>query len=364
MSDFFDTIVARSSGAERFIAPRRPALFEPDERPVPAAFDSESALGLDPSHDSAPTLPGGHPQPDAREGSTDHPERTPAPGTGLKPERTAERAHAVGPQLDPGGLEMWQEDSRISRIEASLQVDHPPPSAARAAPKGRAPRPSLTAVSPPEAEVAPHQQALDADGPDVRNAPESRRGGSNVIRPDRTSQADPSLSSGPANHADTPVPSAREISQSTAPRASQGSLWDASRSRKVASRRQASPEQHFSQPRQTGTDSIARETKADGPDNRDKRPATTLDAAELPKPLRFGRTEPVTRLAQIRPALAPEAETHAASRIDAAAPAIHVTIGRVEVRAPAPPPREPRRATPNPAVLPLNEYLRRRSGGT
>ena len=42
---------------------------------------------------------------------------------------------------------------------------------------------------------------------------------------------------------------------------------------------------------------------------------------------------------------------------------VHVTIGRIEIRAAARPTREPRRPAANPAILPLNEYLRRHKGG-
>ncbi|HMR12467.1 MAG TPA: hypothetical protein PKE42_01915 [Arachnia sp.] len=42
---------------------------------------------------------------------------------------------------------------------------------------------------------------------------------------------------------------------------------------------------------------------------------------------------------------------------------IHVTIGRVEVRAASQPPQEARRRPSGPNVLPLDEYLRRRRGG-
>jgi hypothetical protein len=48
---------------------------------------------------------------------------------------------------------------------------------------------------------------------------------------------------------------------------------------------------------------------------------------------------------------------------DSSPPTIQVTIGRVEVRASAAPPREERRAKADSAVLPLNEYLRRRKEG-
>lgn len=48
---------------------------------------------------------------------------------------------------------------------------------------------------------------------------------------------------------------------------------------------------------------------------------------------------------------------------DAGPTTVHVTIGRVEVRAPAPAPRAPRPSRPTPAVMSLEQYLSRRAGG-
>jgi hypothetical protein len=42
---------------------------------------------------------------------------------------------------------------------------------------------------------------------------------------------------------------------------------------------------------------------------------------------------------------------------------IHVTIGRIEVRATSAQPSAPKRSAPAPAAMSLDEYLRRRSGG-
>jgi hypothetical protein len=56
-----------------------------------------------------------------------------------------------------------------------------------------------------------------------------------------------------------------------------------------------------------------------------------------------------------------EARMRAAGRAEATVPTIEVTIGRIEVRGPAP--AEPHRATAKPSAgLSLEEYLRRRSG--
>lgn len=52
------------------------------------------------------------------------------------------------------------------------------------------------------------------------------------------------------------------------------------------------------------------------------------------------------------------------SQPNAVAPAIHVTIGRVEVRAVQAPPAAPRAARPAAPRLSLEEYLQPRSGGT
>jgi hypothetical protein len=75
---------------------------------------------------------------------------------------------------------------------------------------------------------------------------------------------------------------------------------------------------------------------------------------EVPRSERFA--------ASIRP-LTPAAPEFSPSLPPAVAPTIHVTIGRVEVRATPPPPAASRAQTKGPSVMSLEEYLGRRAAG-
>ena len=72
------------------------------------------------------------------------------------------------------------------------------------------------------------------------------------------------------------------------------------------------------------------------------------------------RLSPVLRVSEVQPPIAPDD-----ARLDEEAPTIRVTIGRVDVRAVAAPAKEARRAPepPRPALT-LEDYLRRRGGGS
>lgn len=107
-------------------------------------------------------------------------------------------------------------------------------------------------------------------------------------------------------------------------------------------------------------------TRADTrPETRPRREAVETHRTELvPARQRRSETPPVLMPAS-RPVQAPaSSRVQAAREIEPAPPAIHVTIGRIEVRATAPavaPTPGARRAAP---TLSLEDYLRSRGGGT
>jgi hypothetical protein len=98
------------------------------------------------------------------------------------------------------------------------------------------------------------------------------------------------------------------------------------------------------------------------------RPTTGLAEAAIPRaasaPVWTLAGEHAAVLPQVQPYLAPEPPATAPPALPVpAAPTIHVTIGRVEVRASSAPTRRERGAARQPSVLTLDEYLRRRRGG-
>ncbi len=96
-------------------------------------------------------------------------------------------------------------------------------------------------------------------------------------------------------------------------------------------------------------------------------PGTPARAAPpgVPHPVRVRPwPEEVPLLGQLRPQAGADAPVRAPGRrAPDPGPTIEVTIGRVEVRAAPPTPPARRRSAPRPAVVPLAEYLARRTGG-
>ena len=84
----------------------------------------------------------------------------------------------------------------------------------------------------------------------------------------------------------------------------------------------------------------------------------------VPPPRTQPRPGPLQPRTTTGDASAPSTNHRAAPRAEPNAPVIHVTIGRVEIRATAlDGSRQPHRLQQNPGVLPLEEYLRQRKGG-
>ena len=98
------------------------------------------------------------------------------------------------------------------------------------------------------------------------------------------------------------------------------------------------------------------------PRGREDRVRPTLRTAVSPQE-RLNPGVALPAAARLRPASLPDASERAERPTDMSPPTIQVTIGRVEVRAPAASAREARRVKATPSVLPLNDYLRRRKEG-
>jgi hypothetical protein len=98
------------------------------------------------------------------------------------------------------------------------------------------------------------------------------------------------------------------------------------------------------------------------------RPAGTpvdADTPQVPGPAGVRpRPEEAPLLGQLRPQVGAAVPVRARARsAPDPGPTIEVTIGRVEVRAAPPTPPARRRPAPRPRVVPLAEYLARRTGG-
>jgi len=92
--------------------------------------------------------------------------------------------------------------------------------------------------------------------------------------------------------------------------------------------------------------------------------ATTLavlPAAGLPHPIPNSPPRPIESAAVIEPRLAAQASQRSAPPSEP--PAIHVTIGRIEIRATSPAASPVRRQHREPSVMSLDEYLKQRARG-
>jgi hypothetical protein len=76
------------------------------------------------------------------------------------------------------------------------------------------------------------------------------------------------------------------------------------------------------------------------------------------------RSSSVENLGRIQPLLAPEREPIFETAPPPIERTVRVTIGRLEVRVQAPPAPPPARARPSAKVMSLEEYIKRRDGGT
>jgi hypothetical protein len=85
-----------------------------------------------------------------------------------------------------------------------------------------------------------------------------------------------------------------------------------------------------------------------------------MPAPALPHPAPDSPPRPIEWAAVIEPRVAGQADQRSGSP---PAPAIHVTIGRIEIRATTPAAAPVRRQPRQPSVMSLDEYLKQRAGG-
>lgn len=303
MSDFLSTIAARTTGAEHGIMPRPMARFEP------AAPESRApSIVEESSYESASAAPTREPAqhaplaPDSHNQPPTSPTRDaagPNPIPAVEQERSHQPHVVIREVPVPGGPATWREAPAAPLPTERPRHDDLPPSPAA--------RPSL---------AAPMGVARMAD--------EERAQGTKM----QASHPD-----APQPPLDAPPPDTRDHAPSYAPSAAeQPDLTPAEsrRSRVVLPDSDPMREQPVNQPGIPG--------------------AVAADNRRVTVPT-------------VRPASSLEPWDRDGPRNDPPVPAIHVTIGRVEVRAPAPTRRETPRRSANPAVMPLNEYLRRHKGG-
>jgi hypothetical protein len=303
MSDFLSTIAARTTGAEQGIMPRPMARFEPaaPELRAPSIVEESSYE----SASAAPTRePAQHAQlaPDSHNQPSTSPTRDaagPNPIPAVEQKRSHQPHVVIREVHVPGGPATWRETPAAPLPTERPQHDDLPPSPAA--------RPSLAAPTG-AAHLADKERAEGTwTQTSQTDAPQPRL---NVPPPDARDHA-PSHNASPTEEADlTPA--------------------ETRRSRVIPPESDPTREQQVIEP------GIPPAVAAD---NRPMTVPTVRPASSL-KPL--DRDGP---------------------RTEQTAPTIHVTIGRVEVRAPAPTQRETPRNAGNPAIMPLNEYLRRHKGG-
>jgi len=100
------------------------------------------------------------------------------------------------------------------------------------------------------------------------------------------------------------------------------------------------------------------------PSVRPPQPAAELPASEpsQPTPLASIAPAPEPAIQPLRPVVTPLPDLAARNIPLVPAPTVNVTIGRIEVRA-TPPITSPRRSTPQPNLMSLDDYLRSRANG-
>jgi hypothetical protein len=362
MSDFLTRLAERAVGEGARVLPALPVRFSPGEPGVAPASASTPLADVDEGDDwTREELIDAAPAP-VRPFRAESPRRAEASSAGSSadapppdvrassaaeqpPTRTASSGDAIRPAPEPSP----PGHPPVEPMEVSAEVERP--SADSPNPVPRPANPPSRTVPRRAAVETPHPPVIEAAASDVSEAPaphqptrrEVRAAGDArpVVRPSRQDEE----SGEEAGAAPSIIPRTQE---------KQG--------------RDAMPSRSTPQPAAATRHEVEAPRPAEGRRENPPRERVRLAAQHQPAP----RIVPPPR-ARLEPAPVPEprerigrvaGEQNPAS---APAPAIHVSIGRVEVRAVAAPPT-PARNRPAPAAsaspgVSLDEYLRRRDGG-
>lgn len=326
MSDFLATLAARTTGTAPVLMPRRPFRFEDtDSPPAPLELPGESTptAARQPDSGGAPvpspltsTVAAGTPVPGSARSTTAPPAPIPA-DSARTPSGTTAASAAAGHSAPALPHEAPARPSRLRRREA---VDATGGERTSTAP-GSA---EATDTRPTErAETSRAERELPAPGPvpavDDRHV--RRLGLPDHVLPGVTAP-------GPAPGAVAPPWHPPSAPDGPPPRRGASDAPD--------------------RPGEQGTPGAAPPSSRATP-----RPAPPPEPAPSPRTAPGPFTGPL-----------PGQDARRSRRESEAGPTtVHVTIGRVEVRVPAPAPRAPHPSRPTPAVMSLEQYLSRRAGG-
>jgi hypothetical protein len=348
-NDYLGNLVAKSLDLGEVVQPRPASLFEPS--PLAGMSTVGESLALE-SMDDEPTTW------DAPAPTWSGVEQPVSPPRASAPSRTAE-PDQPGPGAFPSAA--------IQPLNQLTQHPLPPGSTATQQTETRpGPNPThtrnvpdpgllvqLRGVNPSLPSMEPAPSADRPEGtPLVTGAKANQASSRDVAESDGRSSLEPAVQQVRVEHVVTrSMPPATPVTQTEAARSEDVLTWESHRQVKVE--RIIAPSIRPVTP--------IKETKATPSDDESQPTSKPADPRPEP-PLAQDRLAPIGATPEIVPYLEPVAPARTQALAPEAGPTIHVTIGRVEVRA-TPAPAARKRTRSRPPVMSLDDYLRQRSGG-